>query len=647
MESPTIQPKESQEPNMLDPRLLSPRLPSAPTVGRSKFCGFRDVADLVDKWLSTSLLGRLFRLAGSGHPDAIEGTSVFREIRAGLTTFATMAYIIAVNASILSQTGGTCDCSLANRLQCDTIPGYVDCKEVEVRRDLITATAALAGIASLFFGLLTNLPVALAPGMGLNAYFAYQVVGSNGGGSISYRTALTAVFFEGLIFMFLALTGMRQWLVRLIPATIKTATGVGIGFFLTEIGLSYSSGIGAITGGGMSTPLALGGCPPDRIDAETGACDGGQMTNPTIWLAIFCGGIITAFLMAFRVKYALVIGIALVSIISWPRNTPVTYFPNTPEGDSRFAFFKQIVAWHPLANTLNQLDWSLAATSTSHFILALFTFLYVDIIDATATLYSMVRFCGVVNPKDGDFPRSTIAYCTDAAFISIGALFGCSPVTAFIESGAGIAEGGRTGLTAVVTGLCFIISIFFAPIFASIPPWATGCTLILVGCMMIRQITQVNWRYIGDVLPSFVVMTFIPFSYSVAYGLIAGLFVYTTLNSLIGLVVFLTNNRIEPREYDLKEYWTWKGSGRAPWFVRAMRKDNHRASPSSGDSHDNTPSSSPDEEESQRGFNLQQSCDNPSNKDDSATMADQSALQSHDEDFDYCHRSSPLRGIAR
>lgn len=132
-----------------------------------------------------------------------------------------------------------------------------------------------------------------------------------------------------------------------------------------------------------------------------------------------------------------------------------------------------------MTRTLNQLDWEFQA-SGSQFALALFTFLYVDIIDATATLYSMVRFCGVVDPKDGDFPRSTIAYCTDAAFISIGALFGTSPVTAFIESGAGIAEGGRTGLTAMVTGLCFIVAVFFAPIFASVPPWATGCTLVLV-----------------------------------------------------------------------------------------------------------------------------------------------------------------------
>lgn len=157
----------------------------------------------------------------------------------------------------------------------------------------------------------------------------------------------------------------------------------------------------------------------------------------------------------------------------------MTYFPHTDEGDSRFEFFKQVVVWHPMKKTLNQLDWTFEGDSRQ-FALALFTFLYVDIIDATATLYSMVRFCGVVSPRDGDFPRSTIAYCTDAAFISIGALFGSSPVTAFIESGAGIAEGGRTGLTAMVTGLCFIISIFFAPIFASVPPWATGCTLILV-----------------------------------------------------------------------------------------------------------------------------------------------------------------------
>lgn len=161
------------------------------------------------------------------------------------------------------------------------------------------------------------------------------------------------------------------------------------------------------------------------------------------------------------------------------RHTAISYFPDTDEGNARFEFFQQVIAWHPMRKVVNQLDWAFSSGG-SHFALALFTFLYVDIIDATATLYSMVRFCSVVNRQDGDFPRSTLAYCTDAAFISVGALLGSSPVTVFIESGAGIAEGGRTGLTAIFAGLCFIASVFFAPIFASIPPWATDCTLILV-----------------------------------------------------------------------------------------------------------------------------------------------------------------------
>ncbi|KAF4512695.1 hypothetical protein G6O67_000044 [Ophiocordyceps sinensis] len=544
-------------------------------VTRSRFFGFRDFFDYLDRRITASRFGRLFRLAGSGHPNEIQGATFLKEFRAGLTTFTTMAYIIAVNASLLSQTGGTCECDIKPKELCDSIPEFAACKE-DVRRDLITATAALAGMASIVFGALTNLPVALAPGMGLNAYFAFQVVGVNGSGNVSYRTALTAVFFEGIIFIVLALTGLRQWLVRLIPATIKTATGVGIGLFLTEIGLSYSVGIGAITGGGSSTPLALGGCPQDLMDKRTGMCTSGQMTSPKTWVAIFCGGLVTSFLMTFRIKYAFVIGIALVSVLSWPRHTTISYFPDTDEGNVRFEFFQQVIAWHPMSKVINQLDWAFSSGG-SHFALALFTFLYVDIIDATATLYAMVRFCGVVNREDGDFPRSTLAYCTDAAFISIGALLGSSPVTVFIESGAGIAEGGRTGLTAIFTGLCFVASVFFAPIFASIPPWATGCTLILVGCMMIRQITQINWHYFGDVLPSFVVMAFVPFSYSVAYGLIAGLLVYAVLNGLVGLVVCLSGGRIEPHEYELKEYWTWKGAGRPPWFVRAIRARRRRA----------------------------------------------------------------------
>jgi AGZA family xanthine/uracil permease-like MFS transporter len=187
----------------------------------------------------------------------------------------------------------------------------------------------------------------------------------------------------------------------------------------------------------------------------------------------------------------------------------------------------------------------------------------------------MARFCGAVDPEDGDFPRSTLAYCTDAFCISVGALLGVSPVTAYIESGAGIAEGGKTGLTAITTGLCFIVSMFFAPIFASIPPWATGSTLVIVsflcdtlflhyltqrqvGCLMMRQVTSINWRYIGDAIPAFVTLMFIPFSYSAAYGLIAGLMIYTALNGMAYITELVSGGRIVPDDNDAREYWSRK-----------------------------------------------------------------------------------------
>jgi AGZA family xanthine/uracil permease-like MFS transporter len=175
------------------------------------------------------------------------------------------------------------------------------------------------------------------------------------------------------------------------------------------------------------------------------------------------------------------------------RGTSFTYFPHTPEGDSRWQFFKKVAEFHPITNILDALDWNISQHG-SQFVLALFTFLYVDIIDCTATLYSMARFSGVVDPDTGDFPRSTIAYCTDAFCISMGSLLGCSPVTAFIESGAGVAEGGKTGLTAMTCGICFLVSMFFAPIFASIPPWATGCTLVIVSPSLFCRAKSLEYR---------------------------------------------------------------------------------------------------------------------------------------------------------
>jgi len=287
-----------------------------------------------------------------------------------------------------------------------------------------------------------------------------------------------------------------------------------------------------------------------------------------MWLGITCGGIIAAYLMMYKVKSAMAVAILLVSIISWPRNTPVTYFPSTRIGDDRWDFFKQVIHFQPLKTVLNKLEWDLGK-APGHFALALFTFLYVDVLDCTATLYSMARFCGVVDPETGDFPRSTIAYCTDAVCISIGALLGTSPVTVFVESGAGIAEGGKTGLTAITCGVCFFISMFLGPIFSSIPPWATGSTLILVGCLMMRQVVSVNWRYIGDAVPAFVTIMFIPFGYSAAYGLIAGLMVYTALNGMVYITELVSGGHIVPDDEDHREYWTIKPQGRRPWFVSA------------------------------------------------------------------------------
>lgn len=449
-----------------------------------------------------------------------------------MTTFFAMAYIVAVNSSIVSESGGTCVCNGGpDDPICNNNEEYAICVQ-EIKRDVVTATAAISAIATFFVGFLANMPVGIAPGMGLNAYFAYTVVGFHGTGPVPYRVALTAIFVEGFIFFGLALFGMRQWLARAIPASIKLATGVGIGLYLTLIGLTYSNGIGVIVGS-QATPVELAGCHPDQRDLKTGLCPGSdKMRNPTMWIGIFCGGIFTVMLMMYRVKGAVIAGILLVSIISWPRPTPVTYFPHTAVGDSAFDFFKKVVTVHPIKHILNVQEWNVSEYG-GQFGLALITFLYVDILDCTGTLYSMARFAGLIDPVTQDFEGSTLAYMTDALSISIGAVLGVPPVTAFVESGAGITEGGKTGLTAVTTGICFFITVFFAPIFASIPPWATGCVLVIVGSMMATAVVEINWKYLGDAVPAFLTIALMPFSYSIADGLIAGVMSYIIINGSV------------------------------------------------------------------------------------------------------------------
>ncbi|KAK5656558.1 hypothetical protein OQA88_4537 [Cercophora sp. LCS_1] len=518
--------------------------------------------------IAQSPVGRWFRLEGSGHPKERKGSYFFTEMRAGMATFFAMAYIIAVNASIVADSGGTCVCEAENLCVADE--AYLLCKS-EIKRDLITATAAISAFASFFMGLCANMPVALAPGMGLNAYFAYTVVGFHGSEKVPYEVALTAIFVEGWIFFALALFGMRQWLARAIPRSIKLATSVGIGLFLTIIGLTYAEGIGLIVGS-TATPVTLAGCPPDAR-LEDGTCpDSHKMRNPTMWIGIFCGGVMTSLLMLYRIKGAIIFGIILVSIISWPRPTPVTYFPYTPVGDDNFDFFKKVVTFHPIGKTLNVQEWSIGEYG-GQFGLALVTFLYVDILDCTGTLYSMARYASLIDERTQDFEGSSVAYMVDSISISIGALLGTPPVTAFVESGAGIGEGGKTGLTAMSSGICFFISIFFAPIFASIPPWATGCVLILVGSMMVAAVTEINWKYMGDSIPAFVTIALMPFTYSIADGLIAGICLYILINTVVWAIDKASGGRIVPPNYAEKDPWTWRipGGFLPPWITRLSK----------------------------------------------------------------------------
>jgi AGZA family xanthine/uracil permease-like MFS transporter len=346
--------------------------------------------------------------------------------------------------------------------------------------------------------------------------------------------------------------------------------------YLTIIGLTYSAGIGLVQGA-QATPLELAGCDAQYFDPETGLCSAsGKMRSGKMWIGIFCGGFLTVLLMMYRVKGAIIAGILLVSIISWPRTTSVTYFPHDTVGDSRFNFFKNVATFRPIQNILNVQQWNVSGYG-GQFGLALITFLYVDILDATGTLYSMARFAGLMNERTQDFEGSSIAYMVDAIGISIGSLFGSPPVTAYIESGAGISEGGKTGLTGMTTGLCFFIAVFFAPIFASIPPWATGCTLVIVGSLMAQAAKDINWKYMGDAIPAFLTIAVMPFTYSIAYGLIAGILSYTIINTLVFIVEKASGGRLVPSNKEHKDPWTYRipGGILPPWMKR-LSKGNKR-----------------------------------------------------------------------
>ncbi|KAI0246038.1 permease family-domain-containing protein [Lactifluus subvellereus] len=501
------------------------------------------VFDRINAFVADSFVGRWFKLEGAGVAKERRGSRFLIELRAGITTWAAMAYIISVNASILSDTGGNCECPTGDG--CTSDATYLACV-ADVRRDLITSTAAVSALASCLMGLFANLPVGMAPGLGLNAYFTYSIVGFHGTGIVTYREALAAVFMEGWIFLLLSLLGIRQWLIRLMPQSLILAVGAA------------SGGLGVI-GGDTVHFVGLGGCKADHyLPNLPGYCDGAVMRNPTMWLGIFTGGFLTVFLMLYRVKGAILIGIFLTSIISWVRGTAVTAFPYTDAGNNAFDFFKQVVIFHPIGRIGNSIDYHYTNGKVWY---ALVTMLYVDILDTTGTLYSMGKFAGLRDPITMDFEGSTIAYCVDALSISMGALMGTSPVTAFIESATGISEGGKTGITAITTGLAFFVSVFFAPIFASIPPWATGGALVVVGTLMVRNVREINWDYFGDAVPAFLVIITTPLTFN-------GIGSYILINGVIWLLLKVTGGRMVPSSYANAEPWVIPPGGIVPVWMQ-------------------------------------------------------------------------------
>ncbi|OWM81643.1 adenine/guanine permease AZG1-like [Punica granatum] len=533
------------------------------------------VFNRLDSYVGKSRVGKWFKLAE-------RKTTFTTELRAGTATFLTMAYILAVNASILTDSGGTCTVANCTSLCSDpSIPlasctgpslwikppdesckyppvnqGYTSCLE-KTRKDMIVATAASSLIGCLIMGLFANLPLGLAPGMGTNAYFTYTVVGFHGSGKVPYKSALAAICIEGLIFLFVSAVGLRAKLANLVPEPVQVSSSAGIGLFLAFIGLQKNQGIGLI-GFSPSTLVTLGGCPrssrvrvapvtngtdafvPSGIISEEIYCLNNRMESPTLWLGII-GFIIIAYFLVKNIKGAMIYGIVFVTVISWFHDTSVTSFPDTELGNSSYRYFKKIVDVHGIKTTAGALSFK--DIGTRYFWEALATFLYVDILDTTGTLYSMARFAGFTD-LNGEFEGQYFAFMSDAASIVVGSLLGTSPVTAFVESSTGIKEGGRTGLTALTVAGYFFLAFFFTPLLASIPPWAVGPPLILVGVMMLRSVVEIEWNDMRQAIPAFITIILMPLTYSIAYGLIGGIGTYIVLHIWDWGMELLGNYRI-------------------------------------------------------------------------------------------------------
>ncbi|XAR50288.1 hypothetical protein NMG60_11004574 [Bertholletia excelsa] len=473
----------------------------------------------LNETVSRSKIGRYFKLEA-------RKSCFTRELRAGTATFLTMAYIITVNATIIADSGATCsveDCSPPAGPDCLLRPnaGYEKCLS-KVKADLIVGTALSSMIGSFAMGLLANLPLGLAPGMGANAYLAYNLVGFHGSGSMSYQTAMAVVLVEGCVFFVIAAFGLRAKLALLIPQPVRLATAAGIGLFIAFVGLQAHQGVGLV-GPDSATLVTISACA--ETNPTTGECTGGKMRSPTFWLG-FVGFVITSFGLVKGIKGSMIYGIIFVTLVSWLRGTSVTYFPDTPLGDSNYNYFQKVVDFHKIKSTLGAISFT--HFNKSEVWIGLVTLLYFDVLATTGTLYTMAELGGFVDDQGG-FEGEYRAYMVDAGATVVGSTLGVSPIATYVESSAGIREGGRTGLTAVIVAVYFFLSLFFIPLLSSVPPWAIGPSLVIVGVLMMKVVKDIDWNNMREAIPGFVTMLLMPLTYSISNGIIAGIGLYVAL----------------------------------------------------------------------------------------------------------------------
>ena len=398
-------------------------------------------------------------------------TNVRTEIIAGLTTFLAMAYILAVNPLILSDAGLN--------------PGSV-----------FTATALSAAVATLIMAVLANLPVALAPGMGLNAFFTYTVVI---GMKYSPAMALTAVFLEGLLFILLSFLNVREAIVESIPINLKKAVAAGIGLFITLIGMKNAEII-------IDNPATLVGL--------------GNVTSGPALLGII-GLVITAVLYVLHIPGSILLGILITTVIGIPMGVTVPF-----GGWENWS-----VVSMPAAPTFWNFDFS--NIFSFQFFTVFFSFLFVDIFDTVGTLVGVSNRAGLTD-KNGNIPRVKQALLSDAIGTVFGAMVGTSTVTSFVESTSGVAAGGRTGLTAFTTGIFFLIALIFSPLFLLIPSAATAPALIIVGFLMLSAAAEIDFADPTEGIPAFLTIVMMPFAYSIAEGIVYGILSYVILKAVTG-----------------------------------------------------------------------------------------------------------------